>query len=275
MKRKLPALFMGMLFMITACNIPASATPAAQTETPLVIATNTVDTRGVVTLNNVTFTLPLGVANDAQSEMVPAVTDANNAPWWEITPAHLKFTLTGYQLQGKFHEPQILVFPADEYAQLNPTAGQQIEKLKAVLVGSALSNETMPVLPIFNAVQQFASKMQIINFQNGRGVRFVTQYAQYPAPINNHDLFYHFQGLTSDGKYYVTAVLPVESSVLAQDDRPDSPVPMGGVAIPTETGPDEAYYDAVTKALDAMYEDSFNPSLFQLDVLIQSITVTP
>ncbi|MEO8354588.1 MAG: hypothetical protein ABI621_01610 [Chloroflexota bacterium] len=42
--------------------------------------------------------------------------------------------------------------------------------------------------------------MQVINFQNGRGIRFLTQYAQYPAPINNHELFYHFQGLTNDGK---------------------------------------------------------------------------
>ena len=103
----------------------------------------------------------------------------------------------------------------------------------------------------------------------------VTQYAQYPAPVNNHELVYHFQGLTDDGKYYVIAILPVSSSILAEDDKPESPVPAGGIPISTETGPDPAYYEAVTKALDGMYPDSFNPSLFQLDALIQSITVTP
>jgi hypothetical protein len=117
--------------------------------------------------------------------------------------------------------------------------------------------------------------MQVIDFKNGRGVRFLTQYAQYPAPINNHDLFYQFQGLTTDGKYYIVVVLPVTSSILAEDEKPGSPVPSGGVQIPAGGTPDQAYYDAVTKALDAMYEDSFNPSLFQLDALIQSITVTP
>lgn len=279
MKQKIFVLSMAVL-LITACNIPSSATPIAQTETPIVIPTNTTDAGGVVTLNNVRFTLPLGVANDSLSEMVSAVTEPNNAPWFGVAPDHLKFTLTGYQLQDKFHEPQILVFPADEYAQGNPTAGEQIQKLKVILAGSPLSRDAMPVVPFFNAAQQFASRMQVINFQSGRGVRFLTQYAQYPAPINNHELFYHFQGLTSDGKYYVVAILPVEASILAEDDRPDSPIPPGGVAFPTATGsdpafPDQAYYDAVTQAMDAMYEDSFNPSLFQLDALIQSITVTP
>jgi hypothetical protein len=87
-------------------------------------------------------------------------------------------------------------------------------------------------------------------------------------------LFYHFQGLTTDGKYYVIAILPVTSSILAEDEKPESPVPAGGVPLPSTGGPDNTYYDAVAKALDAQYPDSFNPSLFQLDALIQSITVT-
>ena len=274
MKQKLFALCMTILLIIS-CNLPSFATPVAQTETPSVTVTSTPDTGGVVTLNNVSFTLPLGVANDAQSEMVSAVTDVDNAPGWDVAPAHLKFTLTGYQAQDKFHEPQIFVFPADEYAQQNSAAADQIQRVKNLLAGAALSKEGMPVVPFFNAEQQITSQMQLVDFQNGRGVRMLTQYAQYPAPINNHDLFYHFQGLTNDGRYYVIAVLPVTSSILAEDEKPESTVPAGGVAIPPETGPNPDYYDAVTKALDAMYPDSFNPSLFQLDALIQSITITP
>jgi hypothetical protein len=274
MKRNFFALCM-MVLLLASCTLPASITPTPQIEIPTVVPTNTVSTGGVVTLNNVSVTIPLGVAKDAQTEMVSAITDANNAPWWDVAPAHLKFTLTDYQLHDKLLEPQIRVYPADEYAPLNPTAAEQIQKLKTILGGSALSKEAMPVVPLFNAVQQIASKMQVINFQNGRGVRFVTQYDQYPAAINNRELFYHFQGLTDDSKYYIVATLPVTSSILPEDEKPESPVPAGGVAFPSQTGPDPAYYEAVTKALDAMYEDSFNPSLFQLDALIQSITVTP
>lgn len=273
MKQKLIALCMATL-MIMACNIPSFATPAPQTETASPVATSTFDTGGVVSLNNVSFTLPLGVASDAQSEMVSAATDTNTAPWWEIAPAHLKFTLTGYQLQGKFLEPRIFVYPAEEYAKLNSNAAEQIEKLKAVLAGAPFTKESMPSW-VMNAGQLMTAKIQVIDFQSGRGVRFLTQYAQYPALINNRELFYLFHGLTNDGKYYIVATLPVTSSILAEDEKPESPVPAGGVQLPQGTLPNQAYYDAVTKALDAMYEDSFNPSLFQLDALIQSITVTP
>ena len=265
---------LGMLMLVlSACNAPASATPA-QFETPVVVATNTVSTGGVVTLNNVSFTIPLGVAKDAQSEMVSAVTDPNNSGWWEVAPEHLMFTLTGYQVQDQALEPRLFVYPVDEYVELNPSAADQIQKLKAVLVGGALTKESLPSWMV-NAGQIFTAKPQVIPFQSGRGVRFLTQYAQYPAPANNRELVYHFQGLTDDGKYYVVAVLPVTSSILAEDDKPDSPVPSEGVQLPAGGIPDQAYDDSVTKALDAMYEDSFNPSLFQLDALIQSITVTP
>lgn len=263
-----------LTMLLLACNLASPVPPTATIAPTAVVATSTVDTRGVVSLNHVRFSLPIGVANDAQTEMMSAVTDANVSPSWELAPAHLQFKLTGYQLQNKFLEPTILVYPADEYAQLHASAADQIQRLKTLLDGAALSKEVMPIVPAFNAGPIFAAHMQLIDFQSGRGVRMVTQYAQYPAPVNNHELFYHFQGLTRDGKYYIIAVLPVSSSVLAEDDKPDSPVPPGGVPAPAN-GPDAAYYDAITRALDAMYPDSFNPSLFQLDTLIKSITVTP
>ena len=274
MKQKLFALGM-MMLLIISCNLPSLATPTSQMETPIPIATNTVDTRGVVTLNNISFGLPLGVANDALSEMVSANTDPANSGPWDVSPEHSKFTLTGYQVQGKFSEPQLFVYPADEYAKLNSTAAEEIQRLKSILAGTPLTTDATPRVPFYNAAQVFTAQMQTLDFKSGRGVRFLTQYDQYPAPVNNHELFYHFQGLTNDGKYYIIAVLPVTSSILAEDEKPESAIPAGGVAIPQATGPDPAYYDAVTKALDGMYPDSFNPSLFQLDALIQSITVTP
>jgi hypothetical protein len=272
MKQKIFVLCV-MALLLASCNIPSSATPA-QFETPVIVATNTVSAGGVVTLNNVSFTIPLGVAQDAQSEMESAVIDPNNSGWWEVAPEHLMFTLTGYQVQDKALEPQIFVYPADEYEKLNTNAADQIQKLTAILAGEALTKDALPSWMV-NAGQSLTAKAQVVPFQNGRGVRFLTQYAQYPATANNRELVYHFQGLTDDGKYYVVAVLPVTSSILAENEKPEAAVPPGGVPLPAGGMPDPAYYDAVTRALDAMYEDSFNPSLFQLDALIQSITVTP
>jgi hypothetical protein len=274
MKQKLLALST-IIFMIQACNLANPAPPAPSAEPTVIVATNTADTRGVVTLNNVSFTLPIGVANDAQSEIVAATPGTESDPWWGIAPEHLQFKLTGYQLQDKMLEPQILVYPAEEYAQMtNSPATAQIERLKNILGGTGVSKDTLPMVGSFNAGQIFAAHMQLIEFKSGKGVRYLTQYDQYAAPVNNRELVYEFQGLTNDGKYYIIAILPVTSSILAEDEKPESPVPPGGVPLPPSV-PDASYYDAVTKALDAMYPDSFNPSLFQLDTLIKSITVTP
>jgi len=225
-----------------------------------------------VSYENVSFSIPAGVASGANTETMTSV-DTNSGAPWDIAPTHLRFTLTGYTLSGKFFDPQIYVYPASEYAQVNSTAAEQIERLKKVLSGSPLLKETLPNVPFFNAGHLIAANIKLLNFQNGSGMRELTQYDQYPAPINNHELFYHFEGLTTDGKYYVIAVLPITAPVLAEDEKPESNVPSGGIPVPSDTGPTNVYYFSVTEKLNSLTPDSLTPPLNSLDALIQSILV--
>ena len=262
-----------LTFFIASCNFPGSATPTPvhPTETPLIVSTPTLAAGNVVTLNNISVTIPEDLANDALLEMVSAKTDG--APW-ELAPAHAQITLTGYQLEGKFHQPQIFVYPADEYAQINSIAAEQIDRLKKILAGSTPLRETLPRVPFFNAEMQIAANVQMIAFQSGNGVRHLTQYAQYLAPINNNELIYQFAGLTSDEQYYIVAVLPITAPFLAEDEKPDAPVPTDGVPIPTDVGPNDAYYASITEKLVSLDAESYTPSLNTLDALIQSIGIT-
>jgi hypothetical protein len=260
--------------LISSCNLRATATPTPVTATETAIATPsmTASAGNVVTLDNVSITIPTGLANDATSEMIAAKTDTNTAPS-EVAPAHLKITFNGYSLQNKFHEPQIFVYPAAEFAQVNSIAAEQIDRLKKILAGSPPLKETLPSIPFFNAGPLIAANIDLLAFQSGNGVRNLTQYDQYPAPINNHELFYLFEGLTNDEKYYVIAILPVTAPILAEDEKPDAPVPTEGVPIPTDVGPNDAYYASITENLIALPSDSFVPSLSMLDALIHSITI--
>lgn len=237
----------------------------------MVTPTHVLTHGNVVTLNNVSITIPEELAKDALLEMVSAKTDG--APW-EIAPDYLQITLTGYQLEGKFHEPQVYVFPADGYARVNSIAAEQIERLKRILAGLPPLKETLPNVPSFNAGALIAANIQLISFQSGSGIREVTQYDQYPAPINNHELFYHFEGLTADEKYYVIAILPITAPVLAEDEKPEAPVPTEGVPIPTDVGPNDTYYASITEKLISLGPDSYTPSLNTLDALVQSILIT-
>lgn len=263
-----------LLLLITSCNLPKTGSPVPPTTSPTLAPTNTAVSAGpATTFNNVSIAIPVGLGSIAVSQTVPANTDPNAATW-EMGPAHLEVTLTGYPLQGRFHQPKIYVYPANEYAQINIGAAESMERVRNVATGAPLSVVNMPGIPFFNAAQVFAAQMQALTFQNGSGVRIITEYAQYPAPINNYELFYHFQGLTNDGSYYIVAILPVTTPILAETDRPDAAIPAGGVPLPAGTVPDEAYYTALTEKLNALSPESFSPSLTLLDSMIRSILVT-
>jgi hypothetical protein len=296
MKRNIIGLMMGMMVVTLACGLIAPTAAPAQSGVETIVAatlqaltvapgvdltpsaegpTPATQTGVTVSANGVNFLIPIGLGTGAQAELIPEVTEQTGAPW-EIAPAFSKFTLQGYPLQGKFFEPQILVYPAQEFETASAGATQSLQKLRAILAipSAPLTEDSIPGIPTFNAGQVFISNMQVVSFQNGSGVRVLTQYAQYFAPANNLELIYQFQGLTGDGKYYVIAILPVNASFLPVDDKPDAVIPIDGVPFPAN-GPDESYYIAVKQKLNGTSPEAFIPSVTALDALIQSITITP
>ena len=139
-----------------------------------------------------------------------------------------------------------------------------------------LAGNKLPYIPFFNAAAAFTAQEQIVQFQNGSGVRMLTQYAQSFAQVNNHELFYHFQGLTSDGQYYIIAILPISAPVLAESW--DATAPQDGVPFPDHSDPDvdfQAYYDQIIAKLNTLSDEEFIPSLTKLDTLIGTLQIAP
>jgi hypothetical protein len=224
--------------------------------------------------------VPPGIADGAGFRDEPRVAN-EDAAWWQKTPGHLVVTLEEYYiLKGKSILPQIYVFPAKDYAELLPAAFESMHRLNNLfaITGEPIRAEELPGVPFFNAQQVFASNIQVITFQNGRGVRFLTEYAQYPASANNMDLFYEFQGLTNDGAYYIVASLPITFPMLAETSDAGAPLPVGGIQYPYIADPKadmQAYYAAVTVLLNNTSPESFTPTISQLDALIQSMLIKP
>lgn len=281
----------------TITMIPASVTPivattaptqvpASATLVPATVASNSTPSAlqpsfdGVeVSVGPLSVVLPPGVTYGSRGIEFPRAEGENVAPW-EVTPGHVQLKLEGYLLQGKFHQPQIYVYPAQPYAEMFPAAFESIRRLDNIhgSPGAPISDEQLPTVPFFNARQVFASNIQEISFQNGWGVRFLTEYAQYAASANNHDLFYHFQGLTSDGLYYVIAILPISNPFLAETSDGGAALPPEGIPYPYFADPNADmtnYYKSVTDVLNATPPQSFAPTINQLDSLIQSMRIAP
>lgn len=222
-----------------------------------------------VNYEGISFSYTPAIAQSSLTEKIPAVSgDPANAFPGEIHPEYIQFKIQGYPLKGTFHEPRINVYPAFEYGSLDPAVAQKILELKSILEQKPAQVENLPFLPIFNAAQFMQAQIKYLDFKNGSGVRFLTQYGQAFWPVNNHDLFYTFQGMTSDGKWYIAAIMPISNPML----------PITGDAVP---GGDfeafannfENYITDMELQLDAQPDSSYLPPLNLLDEMFVSFKI--
>jgi hypothetical protein len=191
---------------------------------------------------------------------------------FDVNPQYTELTFQGYPLSDRFFTPHIAVFPVQRFSELAPDAvNADVAVLQALIGGGPTSDKGLPLLPIFNAAQEFHAQYKVIAFQSGSGIRFLTQYSQAADPINNHEMFFTFQGLTSDGKYWISAILPISNSSLPENG--DNP-PNGqtfeefGNNFPT-------YIADITSQLNSQTAESFSPTILMLDALVTSIRIQP
>jgi hypothetical protein len=264
----------GQLETVVAATLQAH-TAEAPAET---VAAATPTPAGVeVSFNNVSFVIPNGLASGATSILEPAV-GGDTAPW-EMAPEHIVFKLNGYNGvdPNQSTDPAIYVYPAQAFAEVSPGASLSLPELQALLASPSapINRDSAPGIPFYNAGQDLVAKGVRLNFQSGAGIRMISRFSQFPGAIIKNGQIYHYQGLTSDGKYYVIAILPVVSPLQSTPDNHSA----DGVNYPdyasAAPGEMDAYFLAITGILDAADPSSFTPGLASLDALIQSLTITP
>jgi hypothetical protein len=188
-------------------------------------------------------------------------------PWFSM-PQVERIHFEGYITGEKFHSPNVEVYSVEAYSSVNDSALEIINQLDFYLGNKPnIPEGAIPFLPKWNAAQLFQVMPAFVSFKNGQGIRFLAEYGQYSAPVNNTDLFYTFQGITTDGKYYVSVILPVTHPSLPPDYNID-PV-LQQELYDDYTG----YLAGILPTLSALPLDSFIPNLALLDALVQSLTV--
>lgn len=206
------------------------------------------------------------IAANFQSETVAAPTNSSDVPYWELLPEHLRVTLQDYPITDHLMMPQIFIYPLKELEAVNEGAGQIAASLQT-LIQSPQEIANMPFLPLFNAAQVMHVHVQYLDFKNGQGLRYLTEFDQGFVPINNHELIYTYQGLTSDGNYYVAAVLPVNHPSLPADETVTGNEPSEFTSdFPT-------YLANVVSSLNPQAANTFTPDLTQLDAMMSSLEV--
>jgi len=313
--KKIFLLFVALIFVV-ACNLPFFPFGSSPTETPNdIVVTATSVWHGEATpsspmpegtavtpaggqslpkmilpteptgttIEGVTMSFPSCLSNAVIGGTYPAQPYDPMSGLMEVYPEHRRFDFTHYPLTDTFFPPFMRVFPvagfADAYALADSNYAQdQVVKLYNLLTTRPLEvDNQLPFLVMTGAAQLFHTKLTYISFANGNGIRYLTEYGQYYAPYNNHDLFYTFQGITSDGKYWVSVVFPVNHTLLpANADATE--VPPGSIPIPSsESSTYEEdmmeYYARMDGLMYAAPENTFTPALDCLDQFVQSLYI--
>jgi hypothetical protein len=256
------------ILLLSACQPAAPATSPQPTNPPLAQATQTVaqpaqptqpdsGAPGDITLDY------SAVAQDLTVETVPAVPAGEGVIPTEVMPEYTRLTLQGYPVANHQSKPQIFIYPAGDLAAANENAGKVAADLQALLETQQAGDE-LPFLPLpFSSLQAIHAQVQFLDFKSGQGIRYLTQFNNGMAPINNSQLIYTFQGLTGDGKTYLAAVLPVTNP-----DLPADPTVIEALL--------NDYPGYLAKTVDRFNQqptDSFTPDLAELDALVRSIEI--
>jgi hypothetical protein len=174
------------------------------------------------------FRYDAALAEDVRGEIVPSG-EMETFGYRHPLPEHVAVTFSGYYPERSLDPhtlnenvgAQIFVYPTANWWPASDWVSppEVFPNLKALLAARPAAPELpIPTLSIWPHTQVFCSQVKYLDFQNGSGVRFITQYAVEASPVTNREIFYSFQGLTQDGTYYVAAYFPIAAAGL--DDEP-------------------------------------------------------
>jgi len=206
------------------------------------------------------------LATGTHVETVAAVPVSDDLPYWEVLPEYTRVTLQGYPVTSHLMQPQIFIYPVEELIKVNEGTGQ-IAALLNDMLKSPREETAMPFLPLFNAAQVMHAHVQYLDFKTGQGLRYLTMFSQGIVPVNNHEMIYTYQGLTSDKRHYVAAVLPVSHPSLPTDGNVSGNEPQ------EFTSNFAAYLANTAASLNIQPAESFTPNLTLLDAMMSSIEI--
>jgi hypothetical protein len=210
------------------------------------------------------LTVSLDAAGLAKTTRVDVVKKSPNhsdePPFMNGEPEHLRVTFDNDKLNDytDYLQRQLLVYPVQTYGALfhgkeKVAFDKVISQLKTTIATKSDKGlKQIPMLPSADAAEVFHNHVQYLPFKQGSGIAFLTCYMQEQDPVKNGDFFYTYQGLTSDGKYFVSFLCPVKAPKLAASSSLKKSV----------------------ENLNKLSATDFEPSLDAVNHAIQSISLT-
>ncbi len=228
--------------------------------------------------NGFTFDESLGVS--VNITQVPGGPPGEEGPA-DLGPGHQTFTLYGPRQEGAktprtFRAPGAVRFYRTADLAGHGWQAQQLTALQSLLderpdlapytaPGEGGASLPLPFVLDGSAAQAIDAKAQYIDTPEVAGIAYLTVFRQDLFPFAAGDFWYSFQGLSTDGDWYVAVDFRIEADMFPAKVRGKDAKQVGTAKKWI------AYQEQSVQTLEAAAADAFTPPLSSIDDLIMSI----
>jgi heat shock protein HslJ len=236
------------------------------------------DSTNRATFNGFSFAFDSALASNVDISQYPgdpADAQIPGGPEVRHTQFELYNGLISFEENTRHHVGGIRVYNTTDIAGYD-IASAQLQQLQTLLAErrdlssfmtvSDTANE-LPYLPVVVGIPVIHARARFVDTSAVSGISYVTAFRLNVSPLFNQDFFYTFQGLSSDGTHYVSAVFPVNAAMFPSE----YPADFDFAAFAEQF--DQYLTDSTAQLNDAAPED-FTPSLTTLDAMVQTMTFT-
>jgi hypothetical protein len=127
------------------------------------------------------------------------------------------------------------------------------------------NENNLPFLPVYPAGQVLRARPRYIDTAAVKGISYVTVYQEVAEPLLSKSFTYTFQGISADGKQYISATFNLTTTLFPEKTGADFDPEL----FASKLG---EYMAKSTALVDRAGPEEFKPSLTTLDAVVQSIS---
>jgi hypothetical protein len=271
------------LILLASCMKPTAVSTNLPDPQPTASNGYAESSQKTVDFEGVSFSYNPKVFGNVKTEVVPAqlLEEPDHKPDY-VDPEHVQFI---FDLGGDDNNANLAVYRLKHFPivfgvspHMVKYTTEKIEGLKRALKDSSYRLEgDIPHLPYRDAGDNFFVKVREFDFEDGDGIIFVTHWTHGFDMVSNRNLLYRFEGITKDGRFYVTAEIPVSVDFLPGD----SPSEFEGFTYESFfKGSEDAtrkryktYIESISGRLEKLKPEQFTPHLNNLETIISSLEI--
>lgn len=130
-----------------------------------------------------------------------------------------------------------------------------------------VAERALPFIPVYTHGQVLSARAEYVETPTFAGIQYIAAFSADVSPFNRNSFIYTIQGVTPDGKHYISAQSFISTDLFPAEPTIDDPAAFQA-NLPT-------YIEESIATLNAGMPEDFSPSLADIDAAMESLFIPP